>query len=100
MAGRHNKRGTHAQVPEQRRPVGVTDAVGITDAHTRVEHLMTDASAMEHRHAGRYLALCGIEVLAASLTERERSQCQPCREQATPPAPSPRPTRPRWRCGW
>jgi hypothetical protein len=39
--------------------------------------------AMEHRHAGRYLALCGSEVLAGSLVEQERGQRQPCREQAT-----------------
>ncbi len=52
--------------------VGI-DAVGITDARTRVEHLVTDVSAMVHRHAGRYLALCGVEVVAASLAERERA---------------------------
>ncbi len=91
MAGRHSKRrSAHAQAPPPAqpgpRPVEVSDAAGITDARTRVEHLMTDASAMEHRHSGRYLALCGIEVLAASLAEREHSRCQPCREQAMPPS--------------
>lgn len=95
MAGRHSKRAAHAQVPEQRRPhpAGVTDAMGITDAQTRVEHLVTDASASEHRHAGRYLALCGIEVVAASLTERERGQRRPCHEQATLTARAARPRR-------
>jgi hypothetical protein len=29
---------------------------------------MTDRSAAEHRHSGRYLTVCGIQVLAASLT--------------------------------
>jgi hypothetical protein len=84
MAGRHSKREAHGQVAEQRRPhpVRITDAVGITDARTRIEHLMTDAAAMEHRHVGRYLALCGIEVLAASLTDPGRGQCQPCATQA------------------
>lgn len=76
MAGRHSKRGVHTRIPTQRGP----RAVGITDARTRVEHLMSDA-AMEHRHSGRYLALCGIEVLAASLTDPGRGQCQHCREQ-------------------
>ncbi len=78
MAGRHSKRGARARISGQRGP----RPIGITDARTRVEHLMTDAVAMEHRHTGRYLALCGAEVLAASLLERHRSQCQPCREQA------------------
>jgi hypothetical protein len=80
MAGRHSKRGAHARIPTQRESL----SVGITDARTRIEHLMTDVSAMAHRHSGRYLALCGAEVLAASLAERERGQCQPCREQAAP----------------
>lgn len=79
MAGRHSKRGVHARIPEQRGPRPV---VGITDARTQVEHLMTDASAMEYRHAGRYMALCGIEVLAASLLDPGRSWCQPCQRRA------------------
>jgi hypothetical protein len=29
---------------------------------------MTHEVAAEHRHSGRYLALCGAQVLAASLT--------------------------------
>ncbi len=79
MAGRHNKRrGVHALIPQQRGP----RPVGITDAYTHIQHFMSDQSAMAHRHAGRYLALCGIEVLAASLAERERGQCGPCRKQA------------------
>jgi hypothetical protein len=41
---------------------------GIVDAETQVEHWVTDRSAAEHRHSGRYLAVCGIQVLAASLT--------------------------------
>jgi hypothetical protein len=55
--------------------------MGIVDARTWVEHLMTDPSA-EHRHAGRYLALCGSVVLAASLTEPGRERCQLCRKWA------------------
>jgi hypothetical protein len=83
-----------AGAPRPRRPGGelvdtlssVTGAVGITDARTRIEHLMSDAVAMAHRHAGRYPALCGIEVLAASLTERHGNQCSSCRERAVSPA--------------
>jgi hypothetical protein len=57
--------------------------MGITDAHTRVEHLITDESAMAHRRSGRYLALCGVQVLAASLTAPGRDQCRRC-QQALP----------------
>lgn len=77
MTGRHRRCGTHPRIPEQRGP----RPVGIVDATTRVEHLVSDP-VVEYRHAGRYLALCGIEVLAASLTEPGRGQCRPCREQA------------------
>jgi hypothetical protein len=65
MAGQHSKRrGAQAQVPEQRGP----RPLGITDAQTHLEHLVTEESLAAHRHSGRFLALCGIEVLAASLT--------------------------------
>jgi hypothetical protein len=37
-----------------------------------------DESAVAHRHAGRYLTVCGAQVLAASLTASQRSQCPAC----------------------
>lgn len=75
MAGRHSKRrGAHAQVPEQRGP----RPLGITDAQTHLEHLVTDESLAAHRHSGRFLALCGIEVLAASLTDPGRGRRREC----------------------
>jgi hypothetical protein len=77
MAGRHRRQsdGAHVGIPEQRR---APRPVGITDAHTHVEHLVTDESAMAHRHSGRYPALCGVQVVAASLTAPGREQCQCC----------------------
>jgi hypothetical protein len=51
---------------------------GMVDAETSVEHLITDESAVAHRHAGRYLAVCGAQVLAASLTAPQRSRCPAC----------------------
>jgi hypothetical protein len=51
---------------------------GIVDAVTGTEHLITDESAAEHRHAGRYLALCGTEVVAASLTAPAGGRCGSC----------------------
>jgi hypothetical protein len=52
--------------------------VGIIDARTRVEHLVTDELVAAHRHAGRYPALCGRELLAASLVEPGRGRCTEC----------------------
>jgi hypothetical protein len=77
MAGRHRRQSNaaHAGIPDQRRG---PRTVGITDAHTHVEHLVTDESAMAHRHSGRYPALCGVQVVAASLTAPRRQQCQCC----------------------
>jgi hypothetical protein len=45
-------------------------SIRIVDVRTSMEHLVTDESAVAHRHAGTYLALCGAQVLAASLTAR------------------------------
>ncbi len=75
MAGRHSKRrDAHAQIPERRG----SRALGITDAQSHLEHLVTDESLAAHRHSGRLLALCGIEVLAASLTEPGHGRCPEC----------------------
>lgn len=77
MAGRHRRQAAHVQIPEQRRP----RPLGITDAQTHVQHLVSDESAWAHRHSGNYLALCGEHVLAASLmAARERSRCRVCEE--------------------
>jgi hypothetical protein len=50
----------------------VTDVAG-------VEHLVTDAAMAAGRRAGRYAAVCGAEVIAASLTAPESSRCRRCR---------------------
>jgi hypothetical protein len=47
----------------------------MVDARTSMEHLITDESVVAHRHAGRYLAVCGAQVLAASLIAPQRSRC-------------------------
>lgn len=75
MAGKH-RRGA-VQVPVQR---GGARPPGMVDARTRLEHLVTDESAFEHRHSGRYLALCGAQVLAASLVDPGRGRCQVCEQ--------------------
>lgn len=72
MTGRHRRRGTHAQIPQQRRP----RPVGIVDARTRVEHLVPADVLTPPRLS--YLAKCGIEVLAASMTDPGQRRCQEC----------------------
>ncbi len=79
MAGRHRHRPARVRIPEQRGP----RPLGITDANTEVEHLVTEDTVVAHRHSGRYLALCGVQVFAASLTTRERTQCRRCHRWAT-----------------
>ncbi|MGH3766092.1 MAG: hypothetical protein ACRDTX_13250 [Pseudonocardiaceae bacterium] len=76
-AGRHRRRpdAAYVRIPEQQRG---PCPVGITDAHTHVEHLVSDESVAAHRHTGHYLALCGMTVLAASLTDPGRGWCREC----------------------
>jgi hypothetical protein len=53
--------------------------IAMTDATTGTAHLVTDESVAAGRRAdGRYVAVCGAQVLAASLTMPERGQCQSC----------------------
>ena len=73
MAGQHRKRlGIRVQIPQQRLP----RPVRIVDAYTRIEHLVPDDVLAAHRLS--YLAKCGAEVLAASMTDPGRSQCREC----------------------
>jgi len=53
-------------------------AVLVTDARTGGAHLVTDEAAVAGRRVGRYVAACGAEVLAASLTTPERHYCVRC----------------------
>jgi hypothetical protein len=71
-----------------RRPRGRTPAtpsatvprlVALTDVHTGAAHLVTDeAMAAGRRAGGRYAAVCGVDVLPASLTAPERRICHDC----------------------
>jgi hypothetical protein len=56
-------------------PPGVT---GVTDARLGTAHLVThEAMVARARAGGRYVALCGCEVLAANPSARHRRSC-PC----------------------
>jgi len=46
--------------------------IAITDARTGTAHLVTDSAAAWGRLAGGYVAVCGMQVLAASLSPPRR----------------------------
>lgn len=53
--------------------------IAFTDGPTGIEHRVTDdAFAVGRRAGGRYIALCGAQVVPASLTAPARSHCPTC----------------------
>ncbi|MGH3910655.1 MAG: hypothetical protein ACRDRM_07465, partial [Pseudonocardiaceae bacterium] len=46
-----------------------------------VAHLVTDDAMATGRTAGRYMAVCDTEVIAASLTTPESGYCRHCRQR-------------------
>lgn len=63
-----------AGVPAERPRV-----IAMTDARTYRAHLVTDAAAAAGRaDMGWYRAMCGVVVLAASMTTPETSFCGAC----------------------
>jgi hypothetical protein len=99
MAGRHRKRRAHARLPEQRGPrLAITDmrlwqraGIELVDARTRVAHQVSPEELLAGRVRGDYEALCGVRLLAASLTDPGCGRCEPCRQQAAPAAAGGRP---------
>lgn len=60
-------------------PVETPRVIAMTDARTHRARLVTDATVAAGRaNVGRYFAVCGIVVLAASLTIPETSYCRSC----------------------
>jgi hypothetical protein len=73
MAGKHRLRGRRVQHTTRQR------AVELVDARTLTAHFLTmDALAAGHLPKGRYIALCGQDVLPASLAEPGRGRCLLC----------------------
>jgi hypothetical protein len=57
----------------------------MVDARSRTAHFFTDDALTAGRQAkGRYIALCGRDVLPASLTTPERDYCLLCSYMAIP----------------
>lgn len=50
----------------------------MVDSSTLTEHLIDLDIITAARQHGRYIALCGAEVLAASMSTEERGYCQDC----------------------
>jgi hypothetical protein len=60
-------------------PVETPHVLAMTDARTYRAHLVTDAAAAAGRaDMGCYVAVCGMVVLAASLTTPDTSFCSAC----------------------
>ncbi|MGH3799847.1 MAG: hypothetical protein ACRDTD_06900 [Pseudonocardiaceae bacterium] len=78
MAGKHRsvrrwRRATSTEPPER------LYAIEMVDARTGAAHLVTDqAVTAGRRSGGRYAAVCGQQVLGASLTEPPRGTCHSC----------------------
>lgn len=75
MVGRHRRQSRTAQIRIPAQQPGVRP-VGIVDARTRMEHLVPDDALAAPRLS--YLAKCGAEVLAASMTDPGRGRCREC----------------------
>ena len=56
--------------------------IEVTDARSRLAHLVSDEAMAAGRRAGCYVAVCGFEVLASSLTAEESGLCRRCRQAA------------------
>jgi hypothetical protein len=52
--------------------------VEVTDARTHLLHVVSQESLAAHRQVGWFPATCGVEVLAASLTDPGRGRCREC----------------------
>lgn len=70
--GRHRAR--------QARRVVRGRVVEMVDCRTGQEHLLTpDAAAAGYPAEGKYIAICGWEVLPGSLVTPPKGRCDPCR---------------------
>ena len=56
--------------------------LSVVDARTEIVHLVRVEAAALHRRSGRYPALCGVEVLSASMLAKPGRQCEDCQTRA------------------
>lgn len=61
---------------------GAALVLSVVDTCTGESHLVPVETAALHRHSGRYPALCGVDVPAASLTTPPARHCPDCATRA------------------
>jgi hypothetical protein len=61
---------------------GAALVLSVVDTRSRESHLVAVDTAALHRRSGRYPALCGAEVITASLTTPAARHCRDCANQA------------------
>lgn len=74
--GRHRLATKRPRIPRHRRPLNID----MVEVESLLAHRLTpDAAAVGRGPGGRYLAVCGAEVIPAALEEPGRGYCQRCR---------------------
>ena len=77
--------GRHRQRRPAHRALRRSELCPWVDLTTLIEHLLTlNAAAAGRLGGGHYIALCGAEVIPASMVEPGRGFCQPCRAASIP----------------
>lgn len=61
---------------------GTVMALSVVDSRDRVGHLVGVQAAALHRRSGRYPAMCGAEVLSASMLTEPGGNCRDCQRRA------------------
>ncbi len=61
---------------------GAALVLSVVDGRSRVVHLVATETAALHRRSGRYPAMCGAEVISASLMTEPGKDCQDCQTRA------------------
>lgn len=79
---RHDTKARHRSRPHP--VIRAALVLSVVDTCTGTQHQVPIESAALHRRSGRYPALCGIEVPAASLTTPATDHCRNCAARAQP----------------
>ncbi len=82
---KHRRPSLRERLTRRQPHLGVRATIAWVDLRTGITHLLTpDAAAAGRVRVGRYLALCGAEVIPAAMTEPGHGDCQPCHAAAIP----------------
>ncbi|MGH4013277.1 MAG: hypothetical protein ACRDSL_04960 [Pseudonocardiaceae bacterium] len=61
---------------------GAALVLSVVDSHNRLMHLVAVETAALHRRSGIYPALCGAEVISASMLTEPAGECRECQTRA------------------